>query len=152
MQWSKLKARVKDLICPELRDRIDFHVTSYRKSHDEADKIWITVDGRRVFDCKHYTHYRAACYAHFCGLRGDSVESALREVEIFHPQDFGDAMRAYLDMPIRDALKSSDPFIKAFALLDRRLGKGALRKLEISDSEHALVKAFYELRLASAHV
>ncbi len=59
MQWSKLKSRVKDFICPELKDRIDFHLTSYRGSHDGADKVWITVDGQRVFGCKHYPYERA---------------------------------------------------------------------------------------------
>jgi len=61
-------------------------------------------------------------------------------------------MRAYLDMPISDALKSSDPFIKAFALVDRRVGRRTLAALELSESEHTLVKAFYELRLASVHI
>lgn len=48
MPWSKLRAKIREFICPELRDRIDFHVTSYRHSHDEAEKAWITVDGERV--------------------------------------------------------------------------------------------------------
>jgi hypothetical protein len=151
MQWSKLKTRVRSFICPELRDRIDFYVTSYRKSHDEADKLWITVDGRRVFCCKHYPHHRARVYAYYCGLSLEGAKSALREVEIFHPTDFGNAMRDYLDLPLSRALKSSDPFIKAFALVDRRLGKRTLERLELSDSEHALVKEFHELRLAAAH-
>lgn len=152
MQWSKLKARVKDLICPELSGRIDFHLTSYRKSHDEADKVWITIDGRRAFCCKHYPHYRAKVAAYQCGLTGEAVNSVLREVEIFHPKDFGDATRAYLDMPVRDALKSPDPFIKAFAIVDRRVGSRTLKELELSKTEHTPVKAFYELRLASAHI
>src|SRR5215212_3496380 len=132
MQWSKLKARVKDFIHPELRGRIDFHVTSYRKSHDEADKLWVTVDGRRVFCCKHYPHHRARVFAYYCGLTLEGAKSALREVEIFHPTDFGDAMRSYLDMPVADALKSSDPFIKAFAAVDRRVGRRTLAGLELS--------------------
>src|SRR5258708_3753600 len=48
MQWSKLKSRVKARICPEMRRRVDFHVTSYRHSHDEAEKVWITLDGSRI--------------------------------------------------------------------------------------------------------
>lgn len=150
MQWSKLKARVKDFICPELRDRIDFHLTSYRESHDGADKVCITVDGQRVFSCKHYPYEWAEAEAYHGGLRGEQVKELLRGKEIQRPKDFGDAMRAYLDMPITEAVKSSDPLVKAFALVDRRLGKRTLAKLEISDSEHTLVKAFYELRLASA--
>ena len=152
MQWSKLKARVKDFICPELRDRIDFHLTSYRESHDGADKVWITVDGQRVFSCKHYPYERAEAEAYHGGLRGEQVKELLREKEIHRPKDFGDAMRAYLDMPISEAVKSSDPLVKAFALVDRRLGKRRLAKLEITGSEHTLVKVFYELRLASAHI
>jgi hypothetical protein len=151
MQWSKLKSRVKSFICPELRDRIDFHLTSYRESHDGADKVWITVDGQRVFSCKHYPHKWAEAEAYYGGLRGEQVKSLLREKEIHGPKDFGDAMRAYLDMPVREALKSTDPLVKAFALVDRRVGKRTLEKLEISESEHTLVKAFYALRLAAAH-
>jgi hypothetical protein len=146
MQWSKLKSRVKDFIRPELRERIDFHLTSYRESHDEADKVWFTVDGRRVFCCKHYPHRRAEEYAYHCGLRGESLEAFLREEELFHPKDFGDAMRAYLDMHVRDALASTDPFIKAFAMVDRRVGRRTFAKLRLSESEHELVRAFYEAR------
>jgi len=152
MQWSKLKAKVKDFICPELRDRIDFHLTSYRESHDGADKVWITVDGKRVFSCKHYPYEWAEAEAYHGGLRGEQVKELLREKEIHRPKDFGDAMRSYLDMSITEAVKSSDPLVKAFALVDRRLGKRTLAKLEISDPEHTLLKAFYELRLASAHI
>lgn len=150
MQWSKLKSRVKNFIRPELRGRIDFHLTSYRRSHDDADKVWFTVDGRRVFCCKHYPHHRARVYAYYCGLSLEGAKSALREVEIFHPTDFGDAMRAYLDMPVREALKSSDPFVKAFAVVDRRLGGRTLERLELSDAEHVLVREFYALRRGAA--
>ena len=151
MQWSKLKSRVKSLICPGLRGRIDFHLTSYRESHDGTAKVWITVDGQRVFSCKHYPYEWAEAEAHNGGLRGEQVKEFLRDKEIHRPKDFGDAMRVYLDMPVREALESADPLVKAFALVDRRLGKRTLEKLEISDSEHTLVRAFYELRRASAH-
>ena len=152
MQWSKLKTRVKDFICPELKDRIDFYVTSYRESHDGADKVWITVDGEKIFSCKHYPHEWAEADAFRTGLRGEEVKYLLAEEEVHSPRNFGDAMRVYLDSPIHEALESSDPLVKAFAIVDRRLGKRTLAKLEILESEHSLVRAFYELRLASAHV
>ena len=152
MQWSKLKTRVKDFICPELRDRLDFHVTSYRESHDGADKVWITIDGEKIFSCKHYPHEWAGADAYYAGLRGEEIKSLLVKEEIHSPGNFGDAMRVYLDSPILEALESSDPLVKAFAIVDRRVGKRKFAKLEISDSEHSLVKAFYQLRCASAHV
>ena len=152
MQWSKLKSRVKSLICPELRDRIDFHLTSYRESHDGADKVWITVDGVRVFSCKHYRHEWASIAASRSGLEGDEVKSALRAVEIHSPGDFGDAMRSYLDMPVADALKSPDPIVRAFAIIDRRVGKRTLATLDLSEYQHTLVKTFYDLRIASSDI
>jgi hypothetical protein len=146
MQWSKLKSRIKDLISPEFRERIDFHVTSYRKSHDGADKVWIVIDGVRVFSCNYYHSERATAEAFYSGLRGEQIKAYLVEGEVHTPRDFGEAMRLYLDMPIADALSSSNPLVKAFAIVDRRVGKRAIAQLEIPDSEHTLIKAFYKLR------
>src|SRR5687768_3471797 len=143
MQWSKLKSRIKHLICPELRDRIDFHLTSYRESHDGADKVWITVDGQRVFSCNHYPYEWAEAEAYHDGLSDKGVRALLRQKEVHRPKDFGDAMRSYLDLSISEALKSPDPLVKAFALVDRRLGRRTLEKLEMNESEHTLVKAFF---------
>jgi len=151
VQWSKLKSRIKSLIAPELRDRIDFHLTSYRGSHDGADKVWITVDGKRVFDCKHYPSEWAADAAYARGLRGHEIKSALHHVGIHGPKDFGYAIRAYLDMPVNEALKSPDPLVRAFAIVDRRVGKRALANLDLSECDHALVNAFYQLRRSSTH-
>ena len=147
MQWSKLKSRVKDFISPELKDRIDFHLTSYRKSHDGADKVWITIDGERVFSCKYYSYEKGeARLVWGDGLNLKEAKAVLNQNEIHPPVEFGEAVRAYLDMPVNEALQSSNPFIKAFALIDRRTGKRTIQKLEISDSEHTLVKSFYRLR------
>ncbi len=74
------------------------------------------------------------------------VKESLRRSEIHSPTDFGDAMREYLDSPINQALESSNPVIKAFALVDRRTGRRAIDKMQLSEFEHSLVKAFYELR------
>jgi hypothetical protein len=61
----------------------------------------------------------------------------------------GEALRAYLDLPVDAALKSDNPFIKTLVIVDRRVGKRTIEKLEIANSEHSLVKAFYKLRRAS---
>ncbi|HYW71117.1 MAG TPA: hypothetical protein VE961_08790 [Pyrinomonadaceae bacterium] len=152
MQWSKLKSRIKSLIAPEVRDRIDFHLTSYRESHDGADKVWITIDGARIFTCKHYQREWAEDGLFQRGFQREEVASILRRTEIQGPRDFGVATRAYLDMPIVEALKSSDPIVRAFAIVDRRVGKRTLAKLDLSDCEHTLVSAFYDLRCGPTHV
>jgi hypothetical protein len=152
MQWSKLKSRIKDRIAPEFRDRVDFHLTSYRKSHDGSDKVWIVIDGVRIFSCNHYRSERATAEAFYSGLPSEQIKSHLNEREIHTPRDFGEAMRLYLDMPIADALSSSNPLVKAFTILDRRVGERTIAALEIPDSEHTLVKAFYKLRRPNAHL
>lgn len=146
MQWSKLKSRIKDRICPELKDRIDFHVTSYRRSHDGADKVWITVDGNRVFACKHYRRETELAESYLSGLNRESAKVFLRQVAVHGPDDFGDAMRTYLDLPVAEALDSLDPFIQALAIIDRRVGRKTIAQLDISACEHPLVRAFYDLR------
>jgi hypothetical protein len=56
-------------------------------------------------------------------------------------------MRAYLDMPVQLALKSSNPFIRSLAIIDRRVGRRTLDELEIGTDEHSLVREFYRLRM-----
>jgi hypothetical protein len=56
-------------------------------------------------------------------------------------------MRAYLDMPVRLALKSPNPFIRSLAIIDRRVGRRTLEELEIGADEHSLVQEFYRLRM-----
>lgn len=152
MQWSRLKTAVKDFICPELKDRIDFYLTSYREAHDGADRVWITVDGEKIFSCEHYRHERAEADAYHAGRSEGQVKALLTKNEIHSPKNFGDAMRVYLDSPIQESLESPDPLVKAFAIVDRRVGRRSLAKLEISASEHSLVKRFYELRHACARI
>jgi hypothetical protein len=147
MQWSKLKTRFRSLICDELRDRLDFHLTIYRESHDGAGEIWITRDGENIFTCGHYTYEFAESEGYHLGLAGEALRASLTEKEIFSPKDLGSAMKEYLDMQSIDALLSADPFIRAFAIIDRRTGKRALEKFIVDENEHSLVKAFYGLRM-----
>jgi hypothetical protein len=159
MQWSKLKSRIKLLMCPELQDVIDFHVTRYRKAHSWISESWITVHGQRVFDCGSRTYARESAHEFWSnedclevqeGAR--KVEEVLKRREVHEPQYMGDGLRAYLDLSIDEALISENPFIKAFAIVDRRVGKRRLTKLQIEADEHSLVKEFYKLRRQSLHI
>ena len=158
MQWSKLKTRVKSLICPELQNVIDFHVTQYRKAHSWISESWITVNGERIFDCGSRTYYMASWIESWRreeaseSCAWEDLKAALAEQEIHEPKEMGSAMRAYLYLPIEEALSSNDPFIKALAIVDRRVGKRRLKQLMVDEAEHSLVKAFYDLRCASLHI
>jgi len=138
------------MICSELRQRIDFHVTSYRHSHDEAEKAWITIDGERVLTASWYQHQWLG-WARDAKGRLDHRGNVATEVdklrdEVHLPQEVGRALRAYLDMPIEQALESSNPFIRALSIVDRRTGKRTLETMQLSESDHPLVREFYRLR------
>lgn len=162
MQWSKLKTRAKSFIVPSLRERIDFHVTSYRQSHDEAEKAWVTVDGKQVFTAIWYRHQYAGAKRKKTGtLARDGRGKTYRDLELservtepeqleqHRPQQFGDALRVYLDIPVADALNSKDPFIRAMAMIDNRVGRESLRKHKPKSDDHSLVRLFYDLRVRS---
>jgi hypothetical protein len=155
MQWSKLKSRVKSFVCPELQDVIDFHVTQYRRAHSWISESWITINGERVFDCGSRTYFMASRLELGRRIQAkeatawEIVKNTLAEQEIHEPEEMGSAMREYLDLSIEEAICSTNPFIKALAIVDRRIGKRRLKELEIDDDEHSLVKAFYDLRRVS---
>jgi hypothetical protein len=146
MQWSKLKTRIKSLVCPELRKRIDFHITSYRESHDGVEKAWITLDGVKIFNCSHYHYQFTSPDGIFMGMSDQECKELLEKHEIHHPRDMVGSMRVYLDISIAQALRSENPFIKSVAIIDRRVGKRARDKINLDGSEHSLVKRFHELR------
>src|SRR5690606_2732221 len=145
MQWSKLKTRFRAFICDELRDRIDIHVTSYRESHDGAGVVWVTLDGKKLIDFEHYRFEFAEREGYHRGLAGEQLEQWLSSQEIHGPRSIGTAMRTYLDMSIDEALTSTHPFHRAFAMIDRRLGKRTLEKLQVEESEHSLIRTLLEL-------
>ena len=155
MQWSKLRSTVRALICEELRQRIDFHATSYRNSHDEAEKVWITIDGETILTASWYHHQwhgwprdnkgRLDHQSKFPG----GIDKAKDEVHL--PQEVGDVLRAYVDMPIDVAIESSNPLMRALSIIDRRVGKRRLEAIKISENDHSLVREFYRLRRESVN-
>src|SRR5690606_28202006 len=127
--------------------RIDIHVTSYRESHDGAGVIWVTLDGKKLVDFEHYRFEFAEREGYHIGLQGEQLEQWLSSQEIHGPQSIGTAMRTYLDMSIDEALTSPHPFHRAFAIIDRRLGKRTLEKLEVDETEDSLVRTLFNLRI-----
>lgn len=164
MQWSKLKTRVKSLIAPTLRKRIDFHMTQYRAHHndrgevctcEDAYDLWITVDKHEIFRASFLRHGSAVMsFDSNAGLRPYSrsidrelVRDLLIQREIHDPWDVKNSLISYLNLnPVR-ALRSRDPIHRAFSIIDRRVGQRSLKGLSVSTEEHPLVRLFYALRM-----
>ena len=58
-------------------------------------------------------------------------------------------MRIYLDMPIETALQSKDPFVRSLGIVDQRVGARTLKAISVDESDHPVVKAFYQLRVSN---
>lgn len=158
MQWSKIRTRLRACVCPELRKRVDFHLTKYREYGSNGHEVWITVDGEKVFSAS-YCDYMISenvqqrkkglrTYAE--GKEGIVAHESLTRAEIHDASITVYTFREYLDSDPQDALVSTDPVLKSLAIIDRRIGQRALARLSVAKGEHSLVRKFHALRLGVA--
>lgn len=165
MRWSKLKQRVEDQMADSLQHRVEVHAARYRNADDGDGRLWFTVDKQEVasmcdfrFRIKHHeiaeelrtvagaTDYhdptqRKQYYAAY-----DEAETILHRDGVFGRGESNRILWDYLSLSIDNAVLSDNVLIRAFAMLDSRLGKRRLRTLHLSDDEHPLVRQFYALR------
>jgi hypothetical protein len=157
MQWSRLRSKLREFVAPSVRKRIDFHLATYRKLSELANEFWVTVDGERVFSAsvtrrniESYILTRTTgLYGDFDGPEMRIVDDSLIVREIHDPFDVTSSIRTYLEIDPRLSLASTDPIMKALAMVDRRVGKRTLKNIELEDDEHTLVKTLYALRMDS---
>lgn len=151
-----------NLICDPLQSRIDFHLISYRKAHDQMGRAVMTVDKAEVFSMCSMTsmreeYYREKEIRREWGEDGSDVETILAIQALAHEQllhegiyaryDFFSVVDDYIQSPIRELLKSDDVLVKALTMLDRRVGKRTLcRWKDFIQEEHPLVQRLYMLR------
>ena len=155
MQWSKLRSQLRQLIAPSVRKRIDFHLTHYRELGDETHEFLITVDKKRIFSAS-YSKVNNETYlitrttglvAYGDGREPWELEKRLNQREIHPPADVTSSIRTYLDLAPQISLHSSDPILRALAMIDRRIGARTLRSVKNGENEHSLVRAFHALRM-----
>lgn len=70
---------------------------------------------------------------------------------IFGEGDFCDALRWYAQTSIDDILASTNPIVRAVAMLDRRVGKRRLKAID-PEKEHMLVRRLLAFRLEAEGV
>lgn len=166
MFWSIRKKKLEERLANSLKGRIQYHVTRYGPgfSHSQA-RAWITFDkqelvnfstiswyleklklSREIQVINHVTDYRDAKQKEGYYLAYKQAEEILRKRELFTRAFFECSVEEYLNLSIEKVLQSENPLIRGFAMLDRRLGKRRLAKLELDPVETQLVKRFFTLR------
>jgi hypothetical protein len=150
MQWSKIRTRLLALFASNVKGRVDFHLTKYRKFGDTAHELWVTIDKKRVFSASYCTNMVEEAVLRL-NTWGDSAKAErardiLERREVHDPADVVSSIRTFLDLDPQIALTSTDPVLKALAILDRRIGMRTLKGIKIGDDEHSLIRTFYALR------
>lgn len=75
-----------------------------------------------------------------------SAGTAAKEKGIHSQGEFEAALQEWTLLSIEDSLASDNPLIRAFAMVDRRLGKRRLQKIVLTGGEHPLIRILYQLR------
>lgn len=149
MKWSKLKQNIEEKFADSLKGRLCLYATRYTIGSHWMARGWITLDGKEIAAFSTPDNYNK--YGWDTPALDNRVPEAERtegeavEKGEFSRYEFFDACWEYLNINIDDALKSDNPIIKAFAVLDRRTGKRRLKLID-KDAEHPLVGKLLELR------
>ncbi|NRD80846.1 hypothetical protein HPT25_26315 [Bacillus sp. BRMEA1] len=161
MMWSKLRKKIKEFFAPELRERIDVHLTCYHDAHDDVGEVWITLDGKKIFDGGYYHWYvtpfpskadKVFANSNTFYKEAFKVQIKSQKVEEIYKLGIHDTYHIthnlwnYMNIPYEEILTSNNPIYKAFSLIDKRLGKRRFNKIKLNENEHPLVVLFYELR------
>ncbi|MFJ5762544.1 hypothetical protein ACIQAA_26135 [Neobacillus sp. NPDC093182] len=77
----------------------------------------------------------------------EQAHNLIKAEGVFEQYDFFDSLEEYFSSSIEKSLISTDMVIKILSLIDRRIGKRTLQKLNESiKSENDIIKYFFELR------
>src|SRR5690348_11894184 len=48
MKWSKIRRELLDRLSDQLKNRLDYHLTTYKNSTGFLGRAWITIDGEEI--------------------------------------------------------------------------------------------------------
>jgi hypothetical protein len=159
MRWSNLKAKTEAFFAPSLHGRVELRATSYRGAHDETGRGYITVDGKEVWNmCS--LRFWAAEYPKIEEIRKEEqisaraaqilTDSQLEKEGVLSQWDYR-TLENYCTSSIESNLLSANPLAKSLAVLDSRVGKRRLEKLDIS-ADHPMVQCFFKLRCEAERI
>ncbi len=166
MRWSKLKKLVEDRFAPDLKGRATINSAAY--GNCQCGHAWLSVDQQIVANfCTRAFWNRALGDEDSLRVEDDRWVSDAPVPESVTPAQargygemaYGELSRqdAYQscwefvhDLAVEDALISNDPLIQSLAVLDSRLGRRRLLRLQADTTQlHPLARRMLGLRLQS---
>lgn len=157
MMWSKLKSLIEDRFAESMQGRININSAAY--GNCSCGHAWITLDREVIANFCTRAHWNRKSYD---SVKGCYVETDLTDKEMKRYQrqfvDYGDFSRQDLytscwafihDLSIDVALASDNILIQCLALLDKRVGKRRLAKID-SNKLHPLAKKLFLERMSQS--
>ena len=167
--WSALKKQMNDLLCDALKNKILYFYTTYHAVHNAYGRATINYMGKELIACSWNLGYDQQLDIIEQYAKMENVPSAIDDFEghlkafetaktnasreVWMPEcklceyDFLLSITTYLNTSIENSICSDNYLLRAFAYMDRRVGKRTL--LKIKDETQTLphwVKQFYDLR------
>lgn len=151
MQWSKRKKNVESFFSDGVKGRLELRSTHYRGSHDDEGRGYITFDKNEIW---------SMCTLSFYSIEYDRIDEIAKREGIkpyeaqkiaheqlaaegkFNQYTFYDSLDEYCNNSIESSLTSENLLIRCLAMLDSRLGKRRLRKLDLSNESSKVVEFF----------
>jgi len=146
--------QLKQRLFEPLQTRVDYFLTFYHNVHNSYGRAAILVDKVEFahFQWINNTKQESDVYHQYLidgvwNFEDEELNKKWNENCILAEHNFINAILAFLNMDIQDALKSTDPIIKILAILDKRVGKRSLEKVKYDYlNQPDWVKQFYLLR------
>ncbi len=142
-------------LADSLKGRIAFFATTYRESHDREGRAAILFDGKQIVSGSYYEQWSKAPLL----PRDETLEARLKsefpfiddtalKYGQFDQRCFYAAFHEFDNQSIEESLKSGDLLVRIFAVLDRRIGKRTLLKMnETIGDEPELFRTFFNIRM-----
>ncbi len=164
--WSGMRKYLEqEMLAEALKGRIRYGCTEY-VGMDGCRIFEICVDGEQI---KRFSWETVNTFFIDSGYTANKNPNGISEywAEFWtllekHPMadrteytddEFCDALEKYRNQEIQESLHSTNPLIRMFAILDRRVGKRTLKRLkETLDTQPQWLKQIYALRFSADNI
>ena len=154
--WSKMRSKLeKEYLADSLKGHITYFATSFNKAPDHWGRAAILLDGKEVIEgsyCELWSKADKLPKDETLSARLTRVfpyidETALKYGQ-FDQQCFYNAFSEFDNLSIEKSLESDDLLVRIFAVLDKRVGKRRLEKLnENTDDKDEIFRRFLHIRM-----
>ncbi|MTI29922.1 hypothetical protein E1171_03780 [Cytophagales bacterium RKSG123] len=150
--------KLKDRLAEDLKNNLDYHLTTYKNSTGWLGRAWLTLNGIELVNFsnpdtwKYFKSYsnelcETGYISHAAVKDEDRSNNAGMERGEFSKYNFsGSAFEFLTELNIEQSQKSTNPIHRMLAMLDKRTGKRRIFELREKET-HPLVLKMIELRI-----